>query len=92
MRKRITRIAPVQAGKVSAVLYGLISLPFALIMALTIMASPARNNVSMVLIIAMPVLYVLFGFLFSALTAWLYNVAAKWTGGIEFVTEEMPDA
>jgi hypothetical protein len=33
-----------------------------------------------------------FGFLFTALAAWLYNVVAKWTGGVEYVTQDMPEA
>ena len=31
------------------------------------------------------ILYGIFGYLFTALTAWIYNVVAKWTGGVEFI-------
>jgi hypothetical protein len=34
-----------------------------------------------------PVMYGIMGFLMGALMAWIYNVVAKWTGGIEFEVE-----
>jgi hypothetical protein len=34
-----------------------------------------------------PILYGGLGFLFGALIAWVYNVVATWTGGIEFEVE-----
>jgi len=34
-------------------------------------------------IIVLPVLYSLAGFIFGAIGAWLYNLIAKWIGGIE---------
>jgi len=43
-------------------------------------------------IIALPVMYIVFGFIFMALGALIYNLAARWVGGIEFTTEEVPDA
>jgi hypothetical protein len=34
-----------------------------------------------------PVFYGVLGFLLGILAAWIYNVVAKWTGGIEFEVE-----
>ena len=92
MRKRITRIAPFQLGKVFAVFYAIFSIPFALIMGIAAAFAPASQNVSVAMIVAIPIFYVVFGFLFTVVAAWLYNVVAKWTGGVEYEVEEMPDA
>ena len=92
MRKRITRIAPVQLGKVSAVLYAIFSIPFAVIMAIAAAFSPAQNAMPIGFALAIPVIYIVGGFVFMALTAWIYNLVAKWTGGIEFETIEVTDA
>jgi len=91
MRKRITRIAPLQLGKVSAVLSALFSIPIALLLLVVSLLGPPEKAKPLALILAIPVFYILFGFLFMALVAWIYNQVAKWTGGIEFVTVQMPD-
>jgi len=92
MRKHITRIAPFQLGKVFAVFYALFSIPFALIMGIGASFAPSSQHVPVALIVALPIFYVVFGFLFTAVAAWLYNLVAKWTGGVEYETEDMPDA
>lgn len=53
---------------------------------------PPDRSMPIVMIVLIPVFYVVFGFLFMALGAWLYNVAAKWVGGIEYVTEDVSEA
>lgn len=92
MRKRITRIAPLQLGKVFAVLYAIFSIPIALIMGIAAAFGPPGQSMPLAMIVAIPVIYVVFGFLFMALAAWIYNVVAKWTGGVEYVAEEVTDA
>jgi uncharacterized oligopeptide transporter (OPT) family protein len=89
MKKRIVRVAPFQVGKVAAVLYGLLSIPLVLIMAAATALAPASNPMGWVMIIVLPVFYVVFGFIFTAIAAWVYNLVAGWTGGIEFETEEI---
>ncbi|HEX4331072.1 MAG TPA: hypothetical protein VH040_02935 [Usitatibacter sp.] len=93
MRKRISRIAPVQLGKVAAVVYGVLSIPIMAIMAIAALFGPhANSTVSLVMIVVFPIIYIVFGFIFMALGALIYNLAAKWVGGIEFVTEEVSEA
>ncbi len=41
-------------------------------------------------IIIFPVIYTAFGFIFGVLGAAVYNLVAKWTGGIEFVVTDVP--
>ncbi len=88
MAKRIVRIAPFQAGKVMAVLYAIVSIPFAVIMAIMASFGHGGGGASVLFAIAIPVIYLVVGFVFSIIGAWLYNVVARWTGGLEFVTEE----
>jgi formate-dependent nitrite reductase membrane component NrfD len=89
MRKRITRVSPFQIGKVFAVLYALISIPFVLIAAVAGSMGAAEAGMPMWLLVIIPIVYLVFGFIFTAIAAWLYNVVAGWTGGVEYTTEDM---
>jgi hypothetical protein len=85
MIQRVVRIAPLQAGKVSAVLYGMVSLfivPFFMLPGFL----GAKNAMPVwVPLLFIPV-YVIAGFVMSVLMAWLYNLIAGWVGGIEVTT------
>lgn len=87
MRKRIVRVSPLQAGKVAAVLYGLISLPVVLIM-LGAASMGGTPGISMGLIAMLPLFYVIAGFLFTLIGALVYNLVARLSGGFEFDVEE----
>lgn len=88
MQKQIIHIAPLQAAKVIGVFYFLISIPFAVLMLLSFSFSPAETRPPLGILIAAPLFYLIFGFVFTAISAWLYNLVAKWIGGIEFTTQE----
>jgi hypothetical protein len=92
MRKRITRIAPIQLGKVFAVLYALFSIPIVLIMLAAASFGDGAQAMPMAMVLAIPVIYVVFGFIFTAIAGWIYNVVAKWTGGVEYEAMEVSDA
>jgi hypothetical protein len=99
MAKTLKRIAPLKFGLVAGIIYGLISLVFVPFLLLGIVASsfaPAQQGsmpqgltvgLGLVLCIFIPVLYAVLGGLLGMLAAWLYNVVAGWTGGIEFEVE-----
>ncbi|MEO8102959.1 MAG: hypothetical protein ABI790_10550 [Betaproteobacteria bacterium] len=91
MKKQIVNVSPIQAGKVFAVLYFLISLPFIGLMAVGMSFSSAPKP-GLVFLILLPFLYLIFGFIFMALGAWIYNVVAKWVGGIEYTSVSFDDA
>lgn len=66
---------------------GLIFLPFLLLGGFASMmlgrGSGALSGVAMLfLAILLPVCYGAMGFIFGALTAWIYNLVAGWVGGI----------
>jgi hypothetical protein len=87
MRKVITRISPLQAAKVSALLYFFVSIPFVVMMGVATAFSTTSKSSSL-FIFAFPFIYLVFGFIFTLLGAWLYNVVAGWIGGIEFTVAD----
>jgi hypothetical protein len=99
MIKTLKRVEPIQLGKVLGVLYGLMSLifvPFFLMFSFIISAMPKASgapnaafpaSVGMVMAILMPFMYALMGFITGVIGAVLYNVVAKWMGGIQVEVE-----
>jgi len=95
MKKRLSRIAPWQAGKIlAAVYFGLgviIAVPFGLMISL-VPAVPGQEKPSALFFIFMPVLYAIAALIFVPLCCWIYNIAARHIGGIEISVESQPDA
>jgi hypothetical protein len=93
--KRIKRFAPLQLGKMLAILYGimgLIFIPFFLLMTLVAAHMPAQQRVGLLAFgagfaVFVPIIYAAMGFVFGALGALIYNLVAKWIGGIEVEVE-----
>lgn len=99
MNLKLKRIAPLQAGKMLAALYGAISLimvPFMLaFMAIggfaarqqggtNVPAVPLMLGMGMGFVVLLPLLYAIMGFLGGVIGAWVYNLLAGWIGGLEF--------
>jgi hypothetical protein len=93
MKKRLTQINPLHAGKMVAALGGLYSL-FVLLFVMGMVAigivtgnyhglSTGLDAIAMLFII--PV----FGFIYGLLGAAVYNLIAKWTGGVEFTLSDV---
>ncbi|MDQ2818873.1 MAG: hypothetical protein M3Y65_00450 [Pseudomonadota bacterium] len=87
MKKQIIRVSPFQNAKVMAVLYLVLSIPFALMMMLM---PTGAGMMSWWLLILMPVLYLVIGFIFTLIGSWVYNLVAGQVGGFEFTTAEVP--
>jgi hypothetical protein len=97
MKKRLTYLNPWQVGKVLAALYALLSLVFVPFVLLgTLAASHVQPNQNAlpaslsVLVVFIPIAYVIMGFVFGVIFAAIYNLVAKWTGGIEFIVTDVP--
>lgn len=94
-KRRIKRIAPLQLGKMLAVLYGIMGLfliPVFLIASFAASQMPEEQRVGMMAFgvgfaVLAPVMYAAMGFILGALGALIYNVVAKWIGGIEVEVE-----
>lgn len=91
--KKITRIDPIQAGKVSGLLYLIIGLIIAVSLFLfaTVMGSfnqaPSGLMGSSFFILLAPIFYGVVGFLGGILMAAAYNLIAQWTGGFHLKIE-----
>jgi hypothetical protein len=82
MKKRLTYVSPLQQGIVVGVLYAILSLiavPFLLIASLM-----GHGGASAIFVIFIPIIYGILGFIGGIIAAFVYNLVAKWTGGIEF--------
>jgi len=93
--QRLLSINPLQLGLVSAILYALISLIVAIPVTLISMtAGSAMKGQPMAALFAgpavlifFPIMYGAFGFIGGIIAGALYNVVARWTGGIEVQLE-----
>jgi hypothetical protein len=83
--KRLSRIAPWQAGKLFAVVYFFLSLLFVIPMflALSVAPLPASSKFSPGILIIFPFLYALAALIFVPLGCWIYNMAARLVGGLQ---------
>ena len=90
MKKQIINIAPFQTAKVFALLYFILSIPLVGLMSVGFLLMPAPARPPMGILFAMPFFYLIFVFIFTALGAWVYNLAASWVGGIEYTSNEQP--
>ena len=94
MKKQLTHIAPLRAGIVLGVVYGLLGLvflPVFLFLAAINSNSGAHSAVfpSMLVGVLFPVIYAVAGFVGGVLAAAIYNLVAKWTGGLEFEVKDV---
>jgi hypothetical protein len=100
MIKRLKRIAPLKAGIVLGILYtllGLLIVPFFMLAGFGAMAAASRNGGAPIPFaflfgagaLFVPILYGVMGFVLGVLTAAIYNLVAKWTGGIEVTVEDV---
>jgi len=94
-KRRIKRIAPLQLGKMLAVLYGILGLifiPFFLFMTALTSQIPAEQRTGIVAMgagfaICAPILYAIMGFIIGIIGAFIYNLVAKFIGGVEVEVE-----
>ncbi len=84
MRRRVIRISVLQTGKCLAVLYSLMAvilLPFTMIV--------GTSNPGGQYMVLMLLLYPIMGFVSGIIMAALYNLASRWTGGLEVIMADV---
>lgn len=93
---RIKRLGVVQTAKVAAVMYfifsAVIMIPIGLI---TMLTGPAKDSFpglfgglfGGIFMIIMPIIYAVLGFIFVAIACLIYNLIARFMGGIEIELE-----
>lgn len=92
---RVRHLGVAQLAKTMGVLDALLGLVFAVCFFLIGSVVPTSGlgktfpmgGIGVVVLI--PLLYGFFGYIIGALIAWLYNVVAGWTGGVEFDLQSM---
>lgn len=84
MVQRLSRFSVGQTAKVIGLLYGLIAVIFIPILYLINEMSPQKDSFGLGVVLLLPVLYGLFGYVFTAIGCALYNWVAGKVGGIEF--------
>jgi sulfite exporter TauE/SafE len=100
MNKRLTRIAPVKAGVVLGVLYALLAcimVPFMMLAGAAVSAAASQAGASAMPFgflfgigaLFLPVLYGVMGFIGGLIAAAVYNLVAKWTGGVEITLADI---
>ena len=91
MKKQIKRISIMQTSKVVALIYPIFGLIHTAIGIWLIPPSEGTNFIR-TLLICMPIIIGIFGFVFTAIGCLLYNFVASKVGGIEFVLEDVEPA
>jgi hypothetical protein len=91
---RIRRFSVIRTANVLAVIYFLVTAIFALPFALILAANPitftdqfgrtSSTSISPIFALFIPFLYAGVGWVFTAIGCLIYNLAARFTGGIEF--------
>ncbi len=92
-KKRLKSVSPLQAGIVLGALYAVLGLIGAFFMLPVMLLGGSDNlgpiGVGLGIIIALPIAYGIGGFIGGAICAFVYNIIAKMTGGLEFSFEDV---
>jgi hypothetical protein len=93
MKHQVARFSPHQNAKVFGVLMAISSLVFVVPFGLFAVATaPAGDRAPMVMFLAMPLLYLVFGYLSVAVGCAVYNFMFGYIGGIEYESRTAGDA
>jgi hypothetical protein len=99
MIRTLKSIEPLQLGKMLGAIYGLLSLfflPFFFIFAVMASVAPKSGGDPSTIVILLiglafavffPLMYAVMGFVLGVVGGWVYNLVAKWLGGLEFEIE-----
>jgi hypothetical protein len=89
--KRIKRFGVYQTSKVFAIIYFIVTaifmIPIGLFMTMMGTGSSSWMPFSGTMFFVLPFVYGLVGFITTAIGCAVYNLIARWTGGIEFQVE-----
>jgi hypothetical protein len=91
MEQQISRIDPLQAGKLAAAMYfvvGLVATPIALIG--NFLSSDGQGEVPYALLIVLPLVYAILAFIFIPIFCWVYNQIANRLGGLKISLTNVP--
>jgi hypothetical protein len=90
MKKQIIRVSILQSSKIITILYFLLGFIYLLIGVPMIIFGGDQFRIMGIIYCAMPILMAVIGFVCFVIFAAFYNLLAKWVGGIEFETIDVP--
>jgi hypothetical protein len=85
--QQIRRFGIGQTAKVIGVLYALMGVVFIPFVLISTMFAPKEARFGTAFALALPILYGVFGFIFTAIGCAIYNLVAGWVGGVEVELE-----
>lgn len=88
MVRRVSHLGVTQTAKVLGALYGLLGLLFVPVFLVAAAFTPRNSGPAVGFVLALPLIYAVAGFIFTAIACALYNLVAKYVGGIEVQLEE----
>ena len=83
-KRRLTRVVPLRAGIVLGIFYGICGLIAASFLLVATLAGREGAILGVTFAVMLPIFYAVAGFIGCVIAAALYNLVAKWTGGLEF--------
>ncbi len=89
MKKQITRISVLQSSKIVVALYVLMGFLYTLIGIPMLVFGGPGMRLAGIIYIAMPLILAILGWVFFAIFAALYNLLAKWLGGVEVEVKDV---
>jgi len=96
MIRRIKRFSPHQTAKVISLIYFPFGVLMAAVMGLSRLAPPPPGTEQVqfpvIVIVLLPILYSVIVYIFTALGCLMYNLGARWVGGIEVEVDDAPSA
>jgi hypothetical protein len=95
--KQITKIDVTSMGKIMGTMYAIMGFIFGALVTLfsilgSVLSSQGGGRLGIFFgigaIIFLPIFYGALGFIFGAFSGWLYNLIAKWVGGLKIEIQE----
>ena len=83
MKKQLIRISILQSSKIMTALYVLLGFLYTLMAIPMIIVGGPQVRIIGIIYLFGPILAGIFGFIFFVIFAALYNVLARWLGGVE---------
>ena len=87
MNTRLTRIGPLQCGKISGVLYGILGLIYLPFILLASIGDGGRFIGGLIMAAGIIIVFPIMGFIGGLITAAIFNVATSLIGGIDLTFE-----
>ena len=90
MKKQIVNISILQSSKIATILCFILGFLYVLIGIPMIIFGSDQLRIMGIVYCLMPFIMAIFGFIFFVIFAALYNLIAKWVGGMEFEMIDVP--